>query len=85
MSNFAAPISSFAELPGNWPDPAMLSPIEPNEGTSLAQHVFPQILHIFTAPQEYAVKAIQDLFLLDSFWRDHVALTWSLRTFHSQE
>ncbi|KAJ7069046.1 hypothetical protein B0H15DRAFT_871291 [Mycena belliarum] len=72
-------ISHISQLPGAFPSLDLLSPFREDEALDVAKSIVPAVLDLFSNPSNAAVSS---LFHADAFWRDHVALSWSLRTFH---
>ncbi|KAJ7194736.1 hypothetical protein GGX14DRAFT_678380 [Mycena pura] len=72
-------ISNISQLPGAFPALDSLSPFRDDEALSVAQSIVPPISALLFEPSKSALEA---LLHRDAFWRDHVALSWSLRTFH---
>ncbi|KAJ7067347.1 hypothetical protein C8F01DRAFT_1342249 [Mycena amicta] len=74
-----AAIAHIRDLPGAFPPPDTLSAFSDAEALDVAQAIAPKISAFLADPKG---EAIDELFHPDAFWRDHVALSWSLRTFH---
>ncbi|KAF7307519.1 hypothetical protein MIND_00546500 [Mycena indigotica] len=72
-------ITNIDQLPGSFPDPSSLSVFTDDEAVSIARTVAPQIVALLTSPEK---DDFAQLFLAGAFWRDLVALSWTLRTFH---
>ncbi|KAF7345771.1 hypothetical protein MVEN_01597700 [Mycena venus] len=75
----AESISNISELPGSFVSVDLITSFEDNEALDVAKSIAPAISELLSHPSESALDA---LFHPDAFWRDHVSLSWSLRTFH---
>ncbi|KAJ7623749.1 hypothetical protein FB45DRAFT_926639 [Roridomyces roridus] len=73
-----APITHVNDLPGSWISADLLSPITNDEGLDVAKSVAPRVSQLLSG----SPAVLDSLFHPDGFWRDLVALSWSLRTFH---
>ncbi|KAF7302875.1 hypothetical protein MKEN_01249700 [Mycena kentingensis (nom. inval.)] len=73
-------IASVEELPGGYPSPASLLPFTSEEALGIAQRLASKVVKLLVAPTK---ELFDELFRPDAFWRDQVALTWTLRTFHT--
>ncbi|KAJ6541796.1 hypothetical protein B0H19DRAFT_1174664 [Mycena capillaripes] len=72
-------ISHISQLPGSFPSVDLITVFDDKEALYVAKSIAPAISELFTDPTE---SFLQALFHPDAFWRDHVSLSWSLRTFH---
>ncbi|KAJ7146320.1 hypothetical protein C8R44DRAFT_757149 [Mycena epipterygia] len=72
-------ISHINQLAGSFVSLDLISTFSDKEALDVAKSVAPAILGLLSDPTESALDA---LFHPDAFWRDHVSLSWSLRTFH---
>ncbi|KAJ7757550.1 hypothetical protein B0H16DRAFT_1537038 [Mycena metata] len=74
-----AAISHVRQLRGSFPSPDLLCAFTDTEALDVAKSVAPAISALLSGSTECSVEA---LFHPDAFWRDHIALSWSLRTFN---
>ncbi|KAF7337737.1 hypothetical protein MSAN_02247300 [Mycena sanguinolenta] len=72
-------ISNISELPGTFVSLELTTIFEETEALDVAKAIAPAISELLFHPSK---RSIDTLFHPDAFWRDHVALSWSLRTFH---
>jgi len=72
-------ISNVSELPGSFVSADLITVFEDNEALDVAKSIAPAISELLAHPSKSCLDA---LFHPDAFWRDHVSLSWSLRTFH---
>jgi hypothetical protein len=72
-------ISDVNQLPGSFLSVDLMTVFDDNEALDVAKSVAPAISGLFLGPTK---SAVETLFHPDAFWRDHVSLSWSLRTFH---
>ncbi|KAJ7045048.1 hypothetical protein C8F04DRAFT_1249492 [Mycena alexandri] len=72
-------ISHVRQLPGSFPSPDLLREFNDTEALDVAKSVAPAISALLSGSIECSLEV---LFHPDAFWRDHVALSWSLRTFN---
>ncbi|KAJ6601257.1 hypothetical protein DFH09DRAFT_1271045 [Mycena vulgaris] len=72
-------ISNINQLPGSFLSLDLIAPFLASEALDVAKSIAPAISGLLSNPTQSAVDA---LFHADAFWRDHVSLSWSLRTFH---
>ncbi|KAF7337740.1 hypothetical protein MSAN_02247600 [Mycena sanguinolenta] len=75
----AQAISNISELPGNFVSLELTTIFEETEALDVAKAIAPAISELLSHPSKHSIDT---LFHPDAFWRDHVALSWSLRTFH---
>ncbi|KAF7302474.1 hypothetical protein HMN09_00881500 [Mycena chlorophos] len=77
-----AAVSSIKDLPGGFPplDALSIEAFKQEEAIPVVQSLLPKISSLLSEPRS---EVIEDLLHPGAFWRDQVALTWSLRTFHS--
>ena len=76
-------IANVMDLPGAWPESDQLKAIQDSERLAIASEISPKITDLLSKPEK-ATTIVKELFHEDSFWRDQVAITWSLRTFYSK-
>lgn len=67
------------QLKGRWPKPSEVSSISEAQGKEGALAFAEDVKRHLASNVE---QLIAEWFLEDAFWRDQVALSWSLRTFH---
>ncbi|KAJ6520400.1 hypothetical protein C8R45DRAFT_955016 [Mycena sanguinolenta] len=72
-------ISNMSELPGTFVSPELTTIFDETEALDVAKAIAPAIRELLCHPSKCSIDM---LFHPDAFWRDHVALSWSLRTFH---
>ncbi|KAF7347348.1 hypothetical protein MVEN_01490500 [Mycena venus] len=72
-------ISNVNELPGSFISLDLVTVFDENEALDVAKSISPAISELLSHPSKSSLEA---LFHPDAFWRDHVSLSWSLRTFH---
>ncbi|KAJ7919317.1 hypothetical protein B0H13DRAFT_1989290 [Mycena leptocephala] len=72
-------ISDVNQLPGSFLSVDLITVFDDKEALDVAKSVAPAISGLFLGPTK---SAVETLFHPDAFWRDHVSLSWSLRTFH---
>ena len=75
-------IANVLQLRGAWLASDLLLPIREDEAPSIASAISPSIVDLFARPKQ-AAGLFNELFHAEGFWRDQVALTWSLRTFYT--
>ncbi|KAF7302460.1 hypothetical protein HMN09_00880100 [Mycena chlorophos] len=77
-----AAVSSIKDLPGGFPplDALSIQAFKQEEAIPVVQSLLPKICSLLSDPRS---EVIEELLYPGAFWRDQVALTWSLRTFHS--
>jgi len=86
MADLTLELDAVSKLPGGWLKPELLTTIKDEEGAQIAEQVAPLVLDLLTSTsQARASELLGGLLHADSFWRDLVALTWSIRTFHGAE
>ncbi|KAK7063707.1 hypothetical protein R3P38DRAFT_2819876 [Favolaschia claudopus] len=69
----------ISQLPGGFVSPELTTAFAEGEAVDVAKSIAPAVLELFSHPSK---ETLSSLFHPDGFWRDHVALSWSLRTFH---
>ncbi|KAF8204468.1 hypothetical protein K438DRAFT_1819954 [Mycena galopus ATCC 62051] len=72
-------ISNVGELPGSFLSVDLITVFDDKEALDVAKSLAPPISELLSRPSKPSLDA---LFHPDAFWRDHVSLSWSLRTFH---
>ncbi|KAJ7144850.1 hypothetical protein C8R43DRAFT_1130275 [Mycena crocata] len=72
-------LSNVSQLPGSFPALNHICEFTDSEGLGVAKSIAPALTALLADPTQSALGA---LFHPDAFWRDHVSLSWSLRTFH---
>lgn len=66
-----------------WPKPPKDGPVD---GPAIANDIIGKLnTYLSKVPSKEAVDGIASLFLVESYWRDHLALSWDLRTVKSRE
>ncbi|KAJ7242573.1 hypothetical protein B0H12DRAFT_1236708 [Mycena haematopus] len=75
----AEAISNISELPGTFVSPDLTTVFDETEALDIAKRIVPAISELLSHPSK---SSIDTHFHPDAFWRDHISLSWSLRTFH---
>lgn len=79
-------LDNVNKLQGGWPEPASLDVIGEAEGSAIADELESPIKQLLSSTDASQIaSAITTLFHREGFWRDLVALTWSIRTFYTAE
>ena len=80
----AMEITHVDQLPGydGWPDPDLLRPFDAAEIIEIARSLAPQVQALLSEPSRTS-SIVDELFYTTGFWRDAIALSWSLRTLHT--
>ncbi|KAJ7508521.1 hypothetical protein B0H11DRAFT_1704238 [Mycena galericulata] len=71
-------ISHINQLPGSFISLNLLTSFREDEALDVAKSIAPAISQLLSG----FPGSLDALFHPDAFWRDHVSLSWSLRTFH---
>lgn len=86
MTDLTLELDAVSKLPGGWLKSELLTALDDKEGAQIADEIAPLVLDLLTSTsQARATELLGQLLHPDSFWRDLVALTWSIRTFHGAE
>lgn len=66
--------------------PQSISPGRPVDALAITNELISKLnAHLSEAPSEEAADGVAALFLDESYWRDHLALSWDLRTLKGRE
>ncbi|KAJ7762375.1 hypothetical protein DFH07DRAFT_814148, partial [Mycena maculata] len=74
-------ISHIDQLSGSFLSLDLVTAFRQDEALDVARSITPAISELLSDPAKSLV-VLGKLFHPDAFWRDHVSLSWSLRTFH---
>lgn len=82
MHHVSMAINHVDELSGGWPDKSILrSFVDQSDAEAAAEQIGKILPSLFNATT--AINAIKRHYQQGGFWRDLLALTGTLRTFHS--
>ncbi|KAJ7762344.1 hypothetical protein DFH07DRAFT_814018 [Mycena maculata] len=74
-------ISHIDQLPGSLLSVDLVTAFREGEALDVARSVVPAVSELLSDPAKSSA-VLDKLFHPDAFWRDHVSLSWSMRTFH---